>query len=443
MKYILTLGLLLSCCAADAQKSQTGIRFFKGSWKKALAEARNTGKLIFVDVYTDWCVPCKKMAEEIFPLPEVGEKFNTHFINLQLDAEGNGRAVASEFKVRSYPTYLWVNGEGEVVYRAAGYNSDHKRFLGFADAAMRGGETPAKLQKLHQEKKTDKAFLRQYIVRMHNFEMKSEVAGALDQYFSLLTPAELVQHEHASFLLKYANDVQSRTFNYILDHQSFFASDAVLTDNIEPDIVRRTNAAKLGVMLSNAVVELMMELLSKKNDTVFEYAVAQAGRVQNLSVLAPVVISAFKLNYWHTSKNTKRFVEEGVPYIDSLAHLPGEAVAQLDEQRFQELFNGKDSVNRHSCSRQIAMILSANSKFYGAMFTPENPEFDKVLFWAQKSTQYSPERSDFYEHLCNLYIKASKNEEAKAAIQAAIDLAIKYKKEDLVNTYRIKLESIP
>ena len=38
-----------------------GIRFFNGTWKEALAEAKKSGKTIFMDCYTDWCVPCKRL----------------------------------------------------------------------------------------------------------------------------------------------------------------------------------------------------------------------------------------------------------------------------------------------------------------------------------------------------------------------------------------------
>ena len=44
-----------------------GIQFETGSWKEVLQKAKQENKLIFVDLYTTWCGPCKKMAAETFP----------------------------------------------------------------------------------------------------------------------------------------------------------------------------------------------------------------------------------------------------------------------------------------------------------------------------------------------------------------------------------------
>lgn len=100
-----------------------GISFFKGSWKDALAEAKRQNKPIFLDIYTSWCPPCKRMAKEAFPNPKVGLKFNVHFINYQLDAEiGEGIQLAKQYAVASYPTALYIAPNGALAYRAVGYS---------------------------------------------------------------------------------------------------------------------------------------------------------------------------------------------------------------------------------------------------------------------------------------------------------------------------------
>jgi len=98
-----------------------GIEFFQGSFESAKAEAQSQGKLIFVDAYAVWCGPCKTMASKVFPLPEVGEAFNSHYISLKIDMErGEGLTFRKDYPVTAFPTLFFMNAEGEILERVVG-----------------------------------------------------------------------------------------------------------------------------------------------------------------------------------------------------------------------------------------------------------------------------------------------------------------------------------
>ena len=61
--------------------------FSQISFSEALVAASLEGKQVFVDFYTDWCGPCKRMSRETFPKESVGKYMNSHFINLKINAE--------------------------------------------------------------------------------------------------------------------------------------------------------------------------------------------------------------------------------------------------------------------------------------------------------------------------------------------------------------------
>ncbi|WP_455261180.1 thioredoxin family protein, partial [Prevotella jejuni] len=90
-RYILLLVSLLMMAvqlrAQQGTEAANGIKFFKGTFNEALVKAKQENKILFVDFYAVWCVPCKKMAKTVFTQEEVGKYFNEHFISLQLDAE--------------------------------------------------------------------------------------------------------------------------------------------------------------------------------------------------------------------------------------------------------------------------------------------------------------------------------------------------------------------
>lgn len=114
-----------------------GIEFENGSWKEVLEKAKQTHKPIFVDVYTSWCGPCKTMSNNIFPQAKVGRIYNSQFICYQVDAErgGDGFAIAKAYQVKAYPTYLFINPDGTLFYRALGAR-DEENFIGVARYAL-------------------------------------------------------------------------------------------------------------------------------------------------------------------------------------------------------------------------------------------------------------------------------------------------------------------
>ncbi|WIO73526.1 thioredoxin family protein [Porticoccaceae bacterium LTM1] len=116
-KVLIALGLTLVSCAVFAE----GMTFFYGSFDEALAKAKAEQKLLFVDVYTDWCGPCKMMANNVFPSKGVGDFYNQNFINYKVDAEKEqGPELIERYPAEGYPTYWFINGNGKLVKSKAG-----------------------------------------------------------------------------------------------------------------------------------------------------------------------------------------------------------------------------------------------------------------------------------------------------------------------------------
>ena len=116
------------------------------AWRKydqGLAEAKNNGKNIFVEFTTGWCGYCKKMHASTFMAPEVIEILNDKYVPISIDAESydtlnidgwitNGRAVAKEFGVKSYPTYWLLSSDQEKLAPVIGYK-DKPRLMEILD----------------------------------------------------------------------------------------------------------------------------------------------------------------------------------------------------------------------------------------------------------------------------------------------------------------------
>lgn len=101
-----------------------GIDFKLGdsySFETIKEEALKQDKVIFIDLFATWCGPCKKMEAEVFNKEAVGQKYNPSFVNYKVDIQSpEGAKVAKRYNINSYPTYLFLKPNGEVLYRLEG-----------------------------------------------------------------------------------------------------------------------------------------------------------------------------------------------------------------------------------------------------------------------------------------------------------------------------------
>ena len=94
---------------------QSQVVFEETGIKAVFQKAREENKLVFIDCYTSWCGPCKKMLKEVFSRKDIGEYMNTRFVNYKQDMEQEeGKELAGKYGVEVYPTFFILDEAGEV-----------------------------------------------------------------------------------------------------------------------------------------------------------------------------------------------------------------------------------------------------------------------------------------------------------------------------------------
>jgi len=101
-----------------------------------LDRAERENKLVYIDIGTKWCLPCKMMKEDVYTDKRIGEYMNDNFISYLVDAEkANGPNMTVIFDVQSFPTLLFLDTKGRVLERKVGA-AYHTELRSLGDMAL-------------------------------------------------------------------------------------------------------------------------------------------------------------------------------------------------------------------------------------------------------------------------------------------------------------------
>jgi thioredoxin-related protein len=118
-KIFLAICLLIMVTTVSAAE----ITFLENpTWASVLEKAKKENKMIFLDGYTTWCGPCKKMDAETYKDQAVADYYNANFINVKYDMEkGEGVTLAAKYMVTAYPNLMFINTDGVMVHKGVGF----------------------------------------------------------------------------------------------------------------------------------------------------------------------------------------------------------------------------------------------------------------------------------------------------------------------------------
>ena len=143
-KYILRITFLLAFVFNYSQ----AINWI--SFEKAIEYQKSNPKNIIMDVYTNWCGPCKLMDKNTFQNKAIAQYINEHYYAVKFNAEGGedlsfkgneysnpgfnpsgkGRNSQHQFAaalgVKSYPTIIYMDEELNVISPISGYMTPDK-----------------------------------------------------------------------------------------------------------------------------------------------------------------------------------------------------------------------------------------------------------------------------------------------------------------------------
>lgn len=227
-KYIFILAALVNFLAVNKIAAQTaeeneGVAFVHDkTFDQALTQAKQEGKMLFIDCYTSWCGPCKMLASKMFPQKKVGDYFNKEFVSMKIDMEkGEGVELKKRFAVKAFPTLLFISNDGKEINRIVGAELDIDKFLKNVKEGI-GENSLLAMTERYAKGERDTAFLTAYLRvldRAYDKKKSEEVAALLleGNERDMLTNEDLY-----NAFLRYNKSPLSPACQYVLDNKADF-----------------------------------------------------------------------------------------------------------------------------------------------------------------------------------------------------------------------------
>ena len=215
----IVIASLLLLCLTNSYSQNRSINFDHSDWKSLLAKAKETNK--FVDCYTTWCGPCKWMAANVFTNDSIADFYNANFINAKIDMEkGEGLEIAKQYGIQAYPTFIYVNGDGTLIYRLCG-SSPVKYFLEASQNAQVPEKQFATAEKNFNKGNCSGAQAIQYLSTLEEACMES--AGPAKLYFTTQKESDYSSTTNWKILYFFVSDYDSPPLQYFEKNQSLFS----------------------------------------------------------------------------------------------------------------------------------------------------------------------------------------------------------------------------
>lgn len=180
---VLIVGMLFASGRLQAQ----GVVFMH-NLDSALTRAKAEKKMVFVDFYTSWCVPCKVLSTTIFPLPEVGTYYNSNFVNwkVQCDDKGAGELIGKKYKINAYPTLMFMDAAGNTIHSVAG-TPDGKGMIELAKTAQDPNRNQLAIISEWERGNRSHQFMVKYFSTLKNAYRAEKATADFEAYFKGLS----------------------------------------------------------------------------------------------------------------------------------------------------------------------------------------------------------------------------------------------------------------
>lgn len=385
----LLFALLAVCLGMQAQTGEKGMAFEpEGTlFKDAVAKAKQTNKLVFLDCYTSWCGPCKMMSNTVFPQEKVGAYMNPRFVNIKIDMEkGEGVELAKRLQISAYPTFIIFNGDGNEIGRFLG-GCDADAFIKKVEQASTDN-TSAEMDKRFADGERDPEFLTEYLQMLSKSRKRDQCNEVAEILLDGKAETFAADKQLAEIFMRHITDPFCPAFIYTAKHPEALIAQAgeqnvqIKLRSVWSNYARRlvTEDAEGNVKLNQADIDKWLALMDECNvpdkgklrlDVLLDYTEKKADWTAYVSHLTELATQE--------DPTDLDLVKRCTPVAENCKdEAIRKNVAAILQQRLDELNSGKrQPQTRHGNMRLSGNLNRAMEMLITNLTTGEMPDMNK------------------------------------------------------------------
>lgn len=373
----------------DAQNidSVKSIKFIAEDFRAAMAQGAKKNKIVFIDAYTTWCGPCKLMDKSVFTDEKVLDFMNENFVNLKLDMErGDGQIVAQRYKVSAFPSFLFVNTEGELVHKGIGYQ-DADKFLSLASVALSANQGLLAWSRKFENGERSPDFLKNYALQLA--DVQDAKRADIAKLYVKSQPNWKNNNETLDFIFKFIETPDDTFFTLLSKNKTIFE--------------RRVSREAIELKRKNLIEE---QLFDKKKLPTLARADSLLALVTDNKRALDSMERNYRMTYYRMKGDRNAYAQAAVNYFKKYDRNAGELAETANT--FLDQIDAKTFL-------------------------------EKALKWAKRATRL--EKISYHQFLvAQLYNKLKDKSAALKTADSAIALAKKAgESTDEINAFKIRL----
>lgn len=354
------------------------------SYNEALIQASKQNKPVFIMLYATWCPHCNTMKSTVFSNSKVLDFLNKNYICVWKDIEKEeGIVLKEKYNTRGLPTFLFIDSKETLLYSVKG----EMKTDAFMYEATNSLNTKMQLPYLKQQFLDDPSNALKcltYIQTLRKGAEREAISVPTHIYLETQTDQQLVSETNWRIIANGVTDIQSRAFQYVLNHKKDF-ENVSSPERVERKIMNITsellepyvqNLDSVGYFQKREIAKTIH--LQKTDSLIFSYDLTLAERSSNWGLYKRSTLEGTQKYVWNSDSKLK---EIGQIYLKSIKDIDALKKAITWQKRALEL---SDSAEANLLLARL--YLKINDKQSATSYAKNAKEIATEMGWSTKDS---------------------------------------------------------